>query len=490
MKKFLIGARKFFNRKQFKYGGYAIVMTVALVAVLVIVNLLATSLDEKFNLSLDLTENRIYSLTMQTEHILEGLSQDVYIYTLFTDDFEDETFSELLDKYKTKSEYIHVENINLVKNPGAVKYYQDNKDFTISIGGAIISTSPDTNNPSQSFKVIDYYDLYSYSSETQSLNLFTGENAVTGAIQYVLNPDIPKVWFLKGHSDSSDSWAELAALLENENYDTGSLSLLGDANTMEKGDILIVLAPDKDLTNDEREVLIDFALDGGKIVFIFNPLTVNDLPNFMLILSFYNISMENGIVLEDVNNTGAYLYDQSYLVPSYNSHDITNPLITQSIAMVYQRAGAIAIGPEQVGIEIVNILNSSDESYLEPLTENMDGFKDDDAKTGPFPLAVAVTKGANAETDEVQMVIASSSAAFEQVTQKPTIGNYELFLNMITWLNPTEDDFYIRGKSLQASVLYFESQAQVLFVIIFVTVIIPLLAFAAALVVYLKRRHL
>jgi hypothetical protein len=53
-----------------------------------------------------------------------------------------------------------------------------------------------------------------------------------------------------------------------------------------------------------------------------------------------------------------------------------------------------------------------------------------------------------------------------------------------------EDDFYIRGKSLKTSVLYFESNAQINTVRIIVIVIIPLLAFAAALVVYLKRRHL
>lgn len=162
MKKITIAFRKFFNKKKFKYGGYAVAMTAGVIVVIMIVNLLATTLDENFDLTLDLTANRVYSLTMQTEHVLEGLTQDIYIYTLFAQGNEDPTFNELIERYKGKSKHIHVSNIDMVKNPGIISYYENVKDVNLSMGGAIVSTSDDPTDPTQSFKIIDAYDIYGY----------------------------------------------------------------------------------------------------------------------------------------------------------------------------------------------------------------------------------------------------------------------------------------------------------------------------------------
>ena len=490
MKEFAKKVRMFFNKKKFKYGGYAVIMTAGVVAVIVLLNLLLIYLDNKFTMSIDLTANRVYSLTKQTEYIIDDLSQDIYIYTFSGEDSEDETLSELLDRYMSGSKYIHLKNINLVNNPGAVTYYEQEKNISVSYSSLVVSDSEDPANPKQTFKVLDFYDIYSYDSETQQYTMFTGEDAVTGAIKYVLNPNTPKVWFLEGHGATSSTWSEMASYLEDENYDTGSISLVTEPDSLEKGDILIVLAPKNDLSNDEREILLDFALDGGKIMFLFNPGTVEDLPNFMLILSHYNIEMEDGVIFEDANNQQAYYYDPAYIVPTLVSHSTTSPLISNNYSLLVPQPGALSIGPDQTGITIDVLMQTSDGSYIEPITSDMDGVKDDDAQTGPFPLAVAVTKTAGADTEEVKMIVTGDAAMFAQIANTQSRGNYELFLNTIGWLSPIEDNFYIRGKSLQASVLYFQSNAQVSTVVVIVCIVLPLLAFAAALVVYLKRRHL
>ena len=477
------------NKKKFKYGGYAIAMTAGIVAVIVLLNLLLIYLDTNYNLSIDLTANRVYSLTKQTEHILDELDTDIYIYTLYTKDYEDAAVDALLNRYKSMSKYIHVDNINMTQSPGKVAFYENEKDISLSVNGLIVSTSADTTDPKQSFKILDGYDMYSYDAETESYSMFTGEDAITGSIRYVLNPNIPKVWFLKGHGVSSTQWSEMSSYLENENYDTGSISLVTESENLQKGDILIVLSPTTDLSNDEREVLLDFALDGGKIMFLFSPGLEKDLPNFMLILSHFNISMKDGVVIEDITGSH-YYYDQTYLVPIYLSHAITSPMKSQSYPLMVPRAGALDIGPEQNGITVEKLIESSEDSYLEPFDGDMDGIKNEGAQEGPFTLAVAVTKNATEETDESQIIIASNAVMFQQISQINFIGNYEMYLNSISWLNPVEDDFYIRGKSLKTSVLYFESESQKKFLTILVSVIIPLIIFAAALVVYLKRRHL
>jgi ABC-2 type transport system permease protein len=210
----------------------------------------------------------------------------------------------------------------------------------------------------------------------------------------------------------------------------------------------------------------------------------------MLILSHYNISLKDGLVIEDSSSTDYYMTSQTYLIPEINSHDITSPLITSKMSILVPQAGALDIGPEINGVEIDVLLESSDKSYLEPITTDMDGEKDDNAEMGPFALVAAVTKSATQDTEEAKMIVSTNAIMFQAASQMGTQGNYELLINAVSWLSPFEDDFYIRGKSLQTSSLYFQTYTQVIILIVLVTVVIPLLAFAAAIFVYVKRKHL
>jgi hypothetical protein len=474
------------NKKKFKYGGYAASMSAGLIVVILLLNLLITSLDDKYDLSLDLTANRVYSLTQKSEHILEELDRDIYIYTLYSQGKEDQSFMELMEKYKSKSKHIHVRNIDVVKNPGAVSFYENKKDININGNGAIVSTSADPTDPKQNFKVLSQYDFYSYDAKTQSITMFTGEDAITGAIKYVLDPNIPKVWFLEGHGTTSANWAEMRLYLEEENYDTGNLSLVTNPNGLKKGDILIVLGPKDDLSNDERGILLDFALDGGKIMFLFNPTTTNELPNFKKILSHYNLTLEDGLVVEQKENN--YYREQVVLVPNYKNSEITNQLKNGKMPVLVQFGGAIGIGPDQNGITIESLIETSDQSFLEPYTESFDQTMNDGAKVGPFPLAVSVQKAAKNDKDEVKMIVMNSESVFVGMTQYNS-GNDEFFLNAISWLNPNENDFYIRGKSLKTSSLYIKNSAQLFTIILVVCGIIPLAAFVTGIVVFLRRRH-
>ena len=249
-----------------------------------------------------------------------------------------------------------------------------------------------------------------------------------------------------------------------------------------------MLSPAEDLSNEEREVLLDFALDGGKIMFLFTPGLEEKLPNFNLILSHFNLSIKEGLVFEDINGDNYYNY-LVYLVPEYATHAITNPMRTSNYFTIVPQAGALDIGPEQSGITVAPLLYTSDKAYLEPY-EDMDEKKNDDAEEGPFTLAVAVTKNETKDTDESQLIVTTNAVMFAQASRLPFPGNSEMFLNSVSWLSPVEDDFYIRGKSLRSSMLYFESSAQQRFIMIIVCGFIPLLAFAAALVVYQKRKNL
>ena len=68
-----------FKDKKFKYGGYATLLTAFVLAILIIVNLVVGQIPFK----IDLTENRLFSLSDQTDTILKNLDQEIQIIGLY-----------------------------------------------------------------------------------------------------------------------------------------------------------------------------------------------------------------------------------------------------------------------------------------------------------------------------------------------------------------------------------------------------------------------
>ena len=64
------------RNKNLKYGGYAAVVTVICVVILVVVNLLF----QKLNLTIDLTKEELYTVSEETMEILDELDSEVDIY--------------------------------------------------------------------------------------------------------------------------------------------------------------------------------------------------------------------------------------------------------------------------------------------------------------------------------------------------------------------------------------------------------------------------
>ncbi|MDD2504392.1 MAG: hypothetical protein PHG58_11210, partial [Clostridia bacterium] len=62
-----------FKNKKFRYGSYATLVTLIVLAALIVVNLAADLLPVR----IDLTTNKMYSLSEQTENVLDNLDKDV-----------------------------------------------------------------------------------------------------------------------------------------------------------------------------------------------------------------------------------------------------------------------------------------------------------------------------------------------------------------------------------------------------------------------------
>ena len=109
-------ASQWLKARQTKYGAYAAVYVLVVIAIVVVANMLA----DRYNKSYDTTSNKRYSLSDQTKKIVTGLKQDATI-TYFNQSTRFQDGKDLLDEYANLSPKVRVAYVDPDKNPQAAR---------------------------------------------------------------------------------------------------------------------------------------------------------------------------------------------------------------------------------------------------------------------------------------------------------------------------------------------------------------------------------
>ncbi len=105
-------ASQWLKARQTKYGAYAAIYILVVIAIVVVANMLA----DRYNKSYDTTSNKRYSLSDQTKKIVTGLKQDATI-TYFNQSTRFQEGKDLLDEYANLSPKIRIVYVDPDKNP-------------------------------------------------------------------------------------------------------------------------------------------------------------------------------------------------------------------------------------------------------------------------------------------------------------------------------------------------------------------------------------
>ena len=105
-------ASQWLKARQTKYGAYAAIYILVVLAIVVVANVLA----DRYNKSYDTTSNKRYSLSDQTEKIVKGLKQNATI-TYYNQSTRFQEGKDLLDQYANLSPKVHVDYVDPDKNP-------------------------------------------------------------------------------------------------------------------------------------------------------------------------------------------------------------------------------------------------------------------------------------------------------------------------------------------------------------------------------------
>ena len=368
-----------FKDKRVRYGGYASMMTAFVVAILIIINLMVGQLDYK----LDLTENKMFSLSQQTLDILDSLDQKITIYALTETGKENLIFDEALKKYSDYSNKIKVEYKDPVLYPQFATKYDKS-------GNSISNDSLIVEGENGKYKVIPPFQLvnYRYSNGSYIAESLAVEERVTGAIQYIVSEKNPVIYALKGH-DEFELSNNIKTQLEKENYEIKNLNLLTDKSIPEDADILLILAPNRDISKEEATIINDFLQNKGRAIILTN-VSGKEMDNLEEVTNKYGISIQKSIIIEP--ETKYQFFNPLHIIPSLGDHEITNPLRSNGLAVLIPVGQSIeTLQVKRDSLEIIPLITSSESSYAKTNFESEVAEKEEGDLDGPLDIAVAIT---------------------------------------------------------------------------------------------------
>lgn len=464
--------------RKFKYGGAATILTIVLIGIIIFINLIVAQLDWK----VDLTENKMFTLSEQTNQILDNLNRDVTIYGLYTTGNENRIISEILTKYSSRSNKVKVEYIDPLLNPQFVNQYEGTSS---DLMGSVIIESKDKYRiiTPQDFINISY-DQY-YQPQADSLAV---EQRISSAIHFVSSDYTPIIYQLVGH-EQRPLFDNIKQIMTRENYEIKDLDLLTAEEVPKDAEIIIINGPQRDLSDNEDQLLRDYLRQGGRVIILLDH-KMNELSNFKGLLNSYGLNLEQAIIIE--GNPGKRLNNPLYLVPEMKSHEILSPLVTKRSSVIIPVGYPLNImEARRDTLEIKPLLLTSNNSWAKT-ESSVEGLnKEPGDLEGPFNLAAMVTDNPRgyAEKPAKLLVVANYMFLNPEFSRLSREANTDFFMNSLSYLQEQQESIYIRPTSLKGNVIEIKYLQQ-LIVSGIVVILIPVLVFLTGVIVWMRRKNL
>ncbi len=479
----------FLARRQFRYGGYATVLTAIVIAVVILLNVAIGAIENNWALTIDVTAINATDFDEQTEKVVSEVNQPVQVYTLFQDSSSSGIrvqVEEVLNKYHAMNGNITVSNVDPVKNPGFVQGYAGNSNLS---EGSLILTNADGSR----IKLVDrteYYYQYTSPYNSQSYTMFNLEGKMTAALLYVTSEETPRVFYLTGHGEleAENYCTVLTMQLESQNYDVAALNLTTDADvTLEAGDTVVILNPVRDLSDAEYEILRPWLADGGRMLFTLNYDTnTAGMPNFTKLLDYYQLSFGEGVIMEDASSTSNWNSDYYTLVPNMDAeHEITAAMAEGSQYIMLPQCRPInAVEMPESGLQFTDLLTTSAKAVAQ--------IGEEASLPGTQTVAKSMLKANQDDpTKDVRIVLMGTYYSLADTSLLNYAYNMNFSMNVFNWLvNRADATVDISSKLMANNTLAIPDIATAYSLGGIIVIAIPLLVLIAGIIVWRRRKTL
>ncbi len=266
-----------FKSKKFKSGGSAVALTVIVIALVLILNVVVTSLASTNSWYTDLTGASIYSISDDFEQELDKIlnpegGEKKYINIVIMMDEDRFSVNSAYTNYvyhtikqiEKRFDNVRLVSKDIIKNPEEKTRYQLNEADAIYTTDVAIELADANGNPiieraPKRYSLENFFTWMNTTNEstgqtTKSIYAYNAEVAFISAISRLVNfADRPTAYYLQGHGEPTlDQASDWVDLLDKIGYNVKAINLSYEDFPYESGakhnsDVLIINAPIYDL---------------------------------------------------------------------------------------------------------------------------------------------------------------------------------------------------------------------------------------------------
>jgi gliding motility-associatede transport system auxiliary component len=413
------GILSFFSKRSSQQGTNTTVLSVAVIAILVIVNFVGFRHHKRF----DLTTEKLYTLSDQTKQIVGGLQKDVTI--VHFDKSANPALDDQMAEYTSLSRHLKFQNVDPQQKPEIAEQYGATRT-----GDVILASGP--------------------RKEHLESGGVPSEEDITAAIIKVTQDKVKTVCFVTGHGEKSladdgeNGYSHLDAGLKKENYATKTINLVSENGVTPDCSVVVIAGPTQGYFPQEAELLNKYLTGTGKGLILVDPQTD---PKLGEIFQAWNTNVGDNVVI-DASGVGR-LFGAGPAIPlvtTFGDSPITKNFAGSMTFFPLARTVSVA-DKSKTDPQAVEFLKTSPRSFT---VANLKQGRNEviyDPKTstlGPLSLGVAASRKSGAGEVRVVVIGNSTFAANPYLGQQK---NGDLFYNTINWLAQDENLISIRPKS-------------------------------------------
>lgn len=472
-----------FKSPGFVYKSISAIVVILSILIVVGINMGVKVLTDKFSLKVDLTKNKVFSITEDSINYLSSLDKDVEIIILNTKDKflaggeYYEQSNNVINEYAKYSDKISVQYMSLDENPNIKAEYSEDEVRENSI----IVKSGDKH------KILSAYDLFNIQQSYMEMYIVSSkaEQAMTSALISVTSENKVKVNMITGFDEIEAN--DFVKMLEVNNYEVDSVSMLTD--DMNDNTVSFIYAPSRDYDNESINKIKNYLINnenyGRNLVYFINP-GQTTLPKIEEFIKEWGIKVNDGFVFEtDISKVLGKDNIFNTVCEYEEDSEYSNSIKNRSIPVAIPISRPLEILDSD---KVSTLLKFSKNSGIRPSNTTRDWkLKEEDIK-GPIPCVVMSTlKKEDSEAKSTLTVVGSATAVDGGLLSKNNLNNSAYFLNLFNSLAQKEDTVNIEPKSIGIQQLNINPLQAIIIGIAF-AIILPIVVLTTGLVVWLVRR--
>ncbi len=456
----------------------------AMVILFLLAGMLSLLLTENYGWKLDLTENRLYTLSEDTKEILSQLEQPVSIIVFNREGEYPLLPKNLLARYSGYSSKIQVRYCDPYREPKLVREYEE-LGYKVELNDLMIQSL----GGRKQLKLTDLYELNPSRTQVERL---AAEQEITSGIHLVANEERGRILFTDGHGEEPS--ASLMDLFSQNHYQTSYAELSVQGIDRETA-ALVICAPRRDFSEEEILCMEEYLLAGGGVMVFWEPGT-EGLERLAGLLEDWGIRPTRDLVEEPkLYVSGSPLN----VAATYGQHPINQ---------YFKNNRYYVVAPSCVALEQLYESQGTTKTG-QVLRSSKDASAGGQAQQGPFSLVLSserrvtseikdqvtskakdpVASGAEGQVTGRILVCGSKGIYGDDMLSSEKLANGDFLVQAAGWCVGTEDMIHIPPKEMGPLLLPIISSEAKGWAILLLG-ILPLGTLAVGAGISLRRRYL